>query len=267
MMGSNDVPPPHVSTNLIPIANALLQAGGGLWTVTYILLTRQSFKDRTYGMPLFALALNFAWEIVYALYVAESPLERSAPHRLWDGLRSAYFWEGRMEPCSIHEKHLGTIFWLTTVWAILGHWTFAKWWIDNDIGQKEGKFYRGRVGPDTTELGFWSALLCQVVLSVASLVSLLVRRHTGGVSWGIWGSRMMGSVLGLYGNYGWLWWGWREAHKYFANPFAVFMLVTCLLSDFVYPFFFMGFRRTEKVLADGRKVAADFVDVGEKKVR
>lgn len=76
-MGSNDIPPPHVTTNLVPIANALLQAGGGLWTLTYILLTRQSFKDRTYGMPPFALALNFAWEIVYALYVAESPLEQT----------------------------------------------------------------------------------------------------------------------------------------------------------------------------------------------
>lgn len=32
----------------------------------YISLIRQGFKDKTYGMPLFALGLNFAWEAIYA---------------------------------------------------------------------------------------------------------------------------------------------------------------------------------------------------------
>lgn len=76
-MGSNDIPPAHVPGHVVPVCNFLLQVGGALWTLTYILYARESFKSQSYGMPLFALALNFAWELVYALYVAESPLEKS----------------------------------------------------------------------------------------------------------------------------------------------------------------------------------------------
>ncbi|KUJ24430.1 uncharacterized protein LY89DRAFT_679574 [Mollisia scopiformis] len=268
-MGSNDISPPHVPSYVVPVSNALLQAGGGLWTITYILMARQSFKDRTYGMPFFALALNFAWEIVYALYVAEMPLERFV-FTVWLLLDCAMVYglltSGKEEwnHAPSMKKYLGTIFWITTIWCTVGHWAFAKWWLDNDVGQKEGKFYMGRVGPDTTELGFWSALICQVNLSAASLVMLLVRQHTGGVSWKIWGSRMLGSVFGLYGNYGWEWWMWREAHEYFMSPFAVFMWVTCLVCDLVYPFFFARIRRTEKVLLDGRKAPGSIEIEGKK---
>jgi hypothetical protein len=58
--------------------------------------------------------------------------------------------------------------------------------IDNGINSKPGKFYMGVEGPDTTELGFWSALVAQTYLSVASLAQLCIRQHSGGVSWSIW---------------------------------------------------------------------------------
>jgi hypothetical protein len=64
-------------------------------------------------------------------------------------------------------------------WCVLAEWAFAKWWIDNEIGKKEGKFYGGVVAADSTELGFWSAAAAQTHLSVASLAQLLVRQHTG----------------------------------------------------------------------------------------
>lgn len=70
-------------------------------------------------------------------------------------------------------------------------WLFKKFYTDlsiveNDMGMKEGKMYFGRLGADTTELGFWSAAVSQAYLSAASLGQLFIRRHTGGVSWGIW---------------------------------------------------------------------------------
>lgn len=78
------------------------------------------------------------------------------------------------------------IFAVMAVLATVGHWSFAKWWIDNDMGKREGKYYRGVVGPDTSELGFWSACVCQLYLSAASLAQLLVRQHSGGVNWSMW---------------------------------------------------------------------------------
>jgi hypothetical protein len=44
----------------------LTLVSGVAWSVVYIELIRCGFKDKTYGMPLFALGLNFAWELIYS---------------------------------------------------------------------------------------------------------------------------------------------------------------------------------------------------------
>jgi len=42
-------------------------ASGLAWTVVYIALIYRGIKDKSYGMPLVPLALNFAWEFVFSL--------------------------------------------------------------------------------------------------------------------------------------------------------------------------------------------------------
>lgn len=44
----------------------LIAISGVCWSVVYIECIRTAFKERTYCMPLFVLALNFAWEGIYA---------------------------------------------------------------------------------------------------------------------------------------------------------------------------------------------------------
>lgn len=44
----------------------LLLLSGFCWTIVYIELIRLGFKEKTYGMPFVALALNFAWETFYS---------------------------------------------------------------------------------------------------------------------------------------------------------------------------------------------------------
>lgn len=190
-MGSNDIPPPHVPSYYLPVANVLLQIGGAFWTLCYILLTLRSFRDRSYGMPLFALAYNFAWEFIYGLLIAEATLE-SAVCIMWLildlGMVYGLLKYGKEEwnHAPLVKSNLGVIFAGLLGWCALAHWAFAKWWVDNNVAMKEGKFYRGVVGPDTTELVFWTALVSQTYLSVASLGQLLIRQHTGGASWGAW---------------------------------------------------------------------------------
>lgn len=47
---------------------------GFCWTWVYIECIRIGFRQKTYAMPLFALALNFAWEVLYAcLGLAKAP--------------------------------------------------------------------------------------------------------------------------------------------------------------------------------------------------
>lgn len=45
----------------------LVVLSGLCWTIVYLELIRKGFKDKTYGMPLFALGLNFAWEVLYSI--------------------------------------------------------------------------------------------------------------------------------------------------------------------------------------------------------
>lgn len=102
---------------------------------------------------------------------------------VWGALK---YGRGEWEHAPFVKKHLGMVIMAMTVYCAAGHWAFAKWWINNDIGKKEGKFYGGVVGPDITELGFWSAAASQAYLSAASLGCLLIRGHSGGVGWGVW---------------------------------------------------------------------------------
>ena len=37
------------------------------WTLVYIDSIRRGFKDKTYAIPLYALGLNFAWEVIYSI--------------------------------------------------------------------------------------------------------------------------------------------------------------------------------------------------------
>jgi hypothetical protein len=37
------------------------------WTVTYVLIIRRGFLDRTYGMPIVALCANVSWEFVFSV--------------------------------------------------------------------------------------------------------------------------------------------------------------------------------------------------------
>jgi hypothetical protein len=40
---------------------------GIAWTITYVALVYRGFKDKSYGMPLVPLALNFAWETTFSI--------------------------------------------------------------------------------------------------------------------------------------------------------------------------------------------------------
>lgn len=44
----------------------LLLLSGICWSIVYIELVYLGFKDKTYGMPFIALALNFAWEVIHS---------------------------------------------------------------------------------------------------------------------------------------------------------------------------------------------------------
>lgn len=194
-MGSNDVPPAHCPSWVVPTSTALLGVGVLFWDATYILMTRRALVTKSYGMPLLALALNVSWELVYAFYVSEMLLEKLA-FAFWllldigliyttvqfgpEAWRLTNPWVGR---------NIGWIFALMTVVGCWGHSAFAAWWMSEPhrgSGDKTGKFWAGRDGYDATEVAFWSAAVCQLAGSAGSLAMLISRGHSGGTSYLIW---------------------------------------------------------------------------------
>jgi hypothetical protein len=258
-MGLNEMPPAHVSSNYTAIGVSLLGIGGILYTLTYYLMTHQSLRDRTYAMPLLPLSFNFAWEAIFLFYVSEE-FHEQAIFTLWMlldlGLVYAVTTYGSQEwtHAPVLARHLGKILAAMIAWWGWALYAVCAWWIKNDVGKKAGIFYQGVEGPDVVELGFWTALVAQVVLSCASLAQILVRGNSGGTSYTIWACRFFGSLSGINLNYLWLWWAWSEAHEYFMNPFATCMLVTWIAADVVYLFVLVEVKKTEVISADGRKV-------------
>lgn len=57
------------------IGNVLVLTSGVAWTIVYLELIYTGFKEKACGMPLFALTLNLAWEVIYAvdgLFISKS---------------------------------------------------------------------------------------------------------------------------------------------------------------------------------------------------
>ncbi len=55
-------------TNLDTIKLVLTVISGICWTVVYIEGIRVGLRDRSYAIPFYALALNFAWELLHTIY-------------------------------------------------------------------------------------------------------------------------------------------------------------------------------------------------------
>jgi hypothetical protein len=58
------------------LANALKIGSGIFWTLTYLLIINRGFRDRTYGMPLFALCANISWEFIFAFIHHSDAIQR-----------------------------------------------------------------------------------------------------------------------------------------------------------------------------------------------
>ena len=56
--------------------SALFSALG--WTLTYILVIRRNHLEKTYGIPLVALAVNVAWELIFSVLIRPATLTEDA---------------------------------------------------------------------------------------------------------------------------------------------------------------------------------------------
>ncbi|MGW1768150.1 transmembrane-type terpene cyclase [Streptomyces sp. NPDC002073] len=71
----------------------LTAVSGLAWTVVYVVAIRTGFRERTYAMPVAALALNFAWETTYAVTAAMDGVSlQGVVNVVWAGADVAIIW-------------------------------------------------------------------------------------------------------------------------------------------------------------------------------
>jgi hypothetical protein len=73
----------RVHPEQMTVETVLTIISGLCWTIVYIEAIRLGFKDRSYAMPFFALALNIAWELIHAVRGIQSPDLQTAINGLW----------------------------------------------------------------------------------------------------------------------------------------------------------------------------------------
>jgi hypothetical protein len=72
-------------TTVSPETRVAFQIASGIcWTLTYILIIRRGFLDKTYGMPLAALCANVSWEFIFAFLILV-PAPQNYVNVVWFG--------------------------------------------------------------------------------------------------------------------------------------------------------------------------------------
>ncbi len=88
-----------------PTLNTILTLIGGIsWTLVYILIIFHSFRDKTYGMPFWALAFNLSWEFIFSFVLPTHDPQfqiQAVINKIWLAfdvfVLAAYFPYGRKE--------------------------------------------------------------------------------------------------------------------------------------------------------------------------
>jgi hypothetical protein len=196
----------------------LVVLSGLAWSVVYVESIRVGLRDRTYAMPLAALALNIAWESTYAVHdLAGSVSVQGAINLVWAMLDLiivyTFFRFGRSEfPTLSGPLFLG--------WGVL---VFAssyvvQWLFIDEFGWSKAAGY--------------AAFLQNLLMSGLFIAMLVARRGTRGQSMLIAMAKWIGTlaptiVFGL--------------HEH--SPFILGIGILCSVFDLVY----IGLLRSAKV--------------------
>jgi hypothetical protein len=144
----------------------LTLVSGLSWTIVYIDIVNRGLRDRTCGMPFFALAFNITWELIYAFLIYQGvPLQRVV-NVVWFvldlGILYTHFKYGRQE----FKSGSAT----TPVVAFVA-WSAAALVVAFFV-----LYFAGREFPDARG-GTYSAFAQNLMMSVL-FISMLVRRDS-----------------------------------------------------------------------------------------
>jgi len=163
------------------MALLLTVVSGLAWTVVYLEAIRLGFRDRTYAIPVAALALNLAWEVTYTVHAFTVPLNVQAFVNLTWTLADlvivyTYVRFGRAELSSVLTRPL-----FATWSALLFASSFVVQWL-----------FVGEFGVDAAAR--YSAFLQNLLMSVLFVAMLISRGSLRGQSLTIAVAKWIGTL-------------------------------------------------------------------------
>lgn len=193
-----------------PLFLFLVVVSGICWTIVYIDSIRIGFKDKTYAMPILALALNLCWEGLYAyVYLARSIVDVQG----W--ITFVWFWFDVVILCTFLK------FGKEDFKAYSGEKFFYPWivfiFVAALVIQISFKAEFDMVGP------LYAAFLQNLLMSVLYLNLIVKRKGTKGQTLTIAYAKCIGTLCAT--GYG----GWLAGYQ-----LAFVLGVFCFLFDVIY---------------------------------
>ncbi len=198
------------------MAMALVVLSGLCWAVVYVEAIRVGVRDRTYAIPIFALALNLAWEALYVFHglflnPGASTFVRlhTGVNLVWLAFDMAILWTF-FKFASNEWPQLGrSLVWLTGALALV-------------VGVAVQIVFFTEFGP--RDGGTYAAFAQNLLMSVLFLNMLLLRGGPRGQSMVIAVAKLVGTLaptisLGFLSGF---------------NPYVVVLGLLCLLFDSLY---------------------------------
>ena len=200
------------------ITDILTLVSGVSWTLVYLLIIFHSYRDKTYGMPYWALAFNFSWELIFSFVLStHSPgLQlQLIINRIWLVfdlvIFIAYFLYGKREWPSHLPRSL--FYPYSTLVLIISY--FFVYLISVELDHSQGMY---------------AAFIQNLMMSWLFIAMLNWRRNTSGQSIGIAVFKMIGTLTPtvIYGA---------------KSTFVLFLGLACFIADLIYLLLLIALRR------------------------
>jgi hypothetical protein len=207
----------------------LVDIGTLLWMVAYILAIVQGFRQKTYGIPMIAISLNFTWEVLAAFSWQEPVVIWRIGDILWmmiDGVivyQLFRFGRARQTVPEVQNGYYPILIALFLI-AIVGQYTFTMYFRDN--------------------LGFEDAYVISIVMGGLFINLFFSRRDAGNLAYGVAWTKMLGTALTSLALYFILPRFYPDERTY---GFMYFAYVLCFVLDSTYIVLIARARRTATV--------------------
>jgi hypothetical protein len=200
------------------VTDILTIVSGLSWTLVYLLIIVHSYRDRTYGMPYWALAFNFSWEFIFSFVLSiHSPgLQlQLIINRIWLVfdlvIFIAYFLYGKRE----WPSHLpSSLFYPYSILVLIISYFFV-YLISTELDHSQGMY---------------AAFIQNLMMSWLFIAMLHRRRNTAGQSIGIAVFKLIGTLTPtlIYGA---------------KSTFVLFLGLACFITDLIYLLLLIALRR------------------------